>query len=57
MRRPDEILEVGVVDDDPVEAVLVALALDVGAGGLRDRVGELVDIVERAAELARTTAA
>ena len=48
----DEILEVGVVDDDPVEAVLVALALDLRARRLRDRVRQLVDVVERAPELA-----
>ena len=49
----DEVLELGVVNDHPVEAVLVALPLDRRAGLLRDRFDELVDVVERAAELAR----
>ena len=52
MRRADEVLEVRVAHDDPVVAVVVALPLDLRAGGLRDRVHELVDVVEGAAELA-----
>ena len=53
VRGGDEILEVGVADDDPVEAELVGLALDLRAALLRDGVDQLVDVVERAAELAR----
>ena len=49
----DEILEIGVADDDPVVAVLVGLALDLRAARLRDRLDELVDVVERAPELTR----
>ena len=49
----DEVLEVGILDDDPVVAVLVGRALDLRAALLRDGVHELVDVVERVAELSR----
>jgi len=52
VRGSDEILELGIVDDDPVEPVGVALPLDLRARSLGDCVGQLVDLVERAPELA-----
>src|SRR5262249_13046995 len=51
--RTHDVLQLVVVDDDPVVAVLVALALDLRAGLLGDRVDELVDVVERAPEVDR----
>src|SRR6185312_4655845 len=52
VHRRDQVLELAVVDDQPVEAVLVALALDRRARLLRDGLHELIDVVEGAAELA-----
>src|SRR5436190_12891525 len=51
MRGRDEVLEVLVVDDEPLEAHLVALALDLRARLARDGVQQLLELVLCAHEL------
>ena len=45
MNGRDEILEVGVANDEPLEAVGVRAALDLGARVTRGRVQELLHLV------------
>src|SRR2546430_17470527 len=51
MDAVDLILEVGVADDDPLEAEGVALAVELRSGLLRDALEQLFDLALRLAEL------
>ena len=56
MHRRDEILEVAVVHDQPLEPELVRLPLDLRARLDRDRVEQLLQLVLGPHELARPRA-